>query len=59
MPSAPGGSGGGLLGLSPGSVAAMGQELFTGFLENYREGLPPSRVSREISVSRLAIVGQL
>lgn len=29
----------------------MGQELLTGCLENYREGLPASRTSQEISVS--------
>lgn len=46
MPSAlgsPGGPGDGLLGLSPGSVAAVGQGLFTGLVEDCREGLPPSK----------------
>lgn len=38
-------------------LAEVWQELFSGFLENYREGLPAASISREISVSWLHTCG--
>ena len=58
MPSAPGGPGDGLLGLSP-LWLPWARSCLQGFWKTAERGLPPSRVSQEISVSCLDLVGQL